>query len=50
MESGTVSCKAILLWFKKWEMEFYGKKNQREKRVYVNGNDFALKTKWDKNL
>lgn len=25
-------------------------KNQREKRVYVNGNDFALKTKWDKNL
>lgn len=25
-------------------------KNQREKRVYVNGNDFAVKTKWDKNL
>lgn len=25
-------------------------KNQREKRVYVNGSDFAVKTKWDKNI
>lgn len=32
MESGTVSYKAIFLWFKKWEMEIYGKqiKGKRE--------------------